>query len=462
MDPSGGGKVISDMKKLKKASGELTKYLASGDWYGVCNILAWTPECDPTAIMKYCDVGGRIWSGTSFSALCGSAGLNTDFKSVYENASNHLFLDKKQNIKGLDAAVSALKNNATKFLNMPIMPKIMKSFSGGIFLDSENGKIENLQELHALLVKHPPRTIDYGTLTRLCRHIDDLSAETKEFIKAHPRLGRLQPELLESEVLKARKKPDYDAASSVLEKMHSELETYSKDFMKKVIIARKNLQNKGKTPDVITKRTKITINKLAHEYWNSALHPDSLNYMKNHWVGIGNEKYLKMEHYERAVEDAEKTREELKAWIDERTKLNIENLQQAKKAFPVLAEFLNTWESAIRFFDSNAELFKNWALPAKEIRTAAETYAEMLDVLISEASIRGENWLSKDTSDKLKALKNKSTKGWIEVKKAKNNLTPLNIESAIKAVCSREDCKVSKRAVEKLCEEVNSVAKKYL
>lgn len=457
------GKVISDMKKLKKASEELTEYLATGDWYGVCKILAWTPECDPTAIMKYCGLGGvnhREKSGDGVLAVASqNAGLGAELKLTYEKVEKQLFFDKKQNTKGLDAAVSALKNNATKFLNMPIMPKIKQSFSGGISLDSENEKIKNLKELYSLLTKHPPKDVDKDTLDAVQSIAADLKAEAKKFVNARRRLGRLPVEVLVSEVVKARETPDYDATSGVLKWMKSDLETYRKDFMKKVMVAQKQLKTKGVDIKTITRRTKNTIKqKLAVEYWNYALDIDSLNYMRDNWVGSGN--FLDTGAYGHAVDEADITKKELESWIGAHTR--IVTLEQAKKTFPVLYGFLNTWRSTIQFCRTSDELFKNWALPAKEIETSAKQYGSLLGNLISAAATRGKNWKPKENIDRLKELKSRANIGWSEIKKAKNNLTSLNIENAIRAVCSRKDCDAGEDIVKKLCEEVNSVAKKYL
>lgn len=407
--------------------------------------------------------GGK--AGGALAVLSSRAGLGAEFKLTYEKVERLLFLSESQNPRGLVAGVSALKNNATKFLNMQILPEIMKSFSGGISLDSENiSNIVSLKDLSVFLTKHPPANINRLILNSLhtaaARNTENLKADAAAFIKKYPRLGRLGSDILVSEVIKVRNDPNYDATTGVLQAAQTDLNNYYNEFMKKVRLARKNLENQGLSQDIIEKKTKNTIQKYnVHiEYWHYALDQFSFIRMNRDWVGEGN--LLTQDQYMRAFADADRTKEALGIWIKQQSFGT--TVAQAVAILPGLQGYLDSWMEAVKFCRSSNELFKNWALAAKEIKTSANQYGSLLDSLISAAATRGKNWKPKENIDRLKELKSKSTIGWSEIKKAKNNLTPQNIEDAIKTVCSRKDCDAGEDIVKTLCEEVSSVAKKYL
>lgn len=456
-------KVIKSMKKLESMGKRLPKHLATGDWAKVYDILSWAPKWNP-AVIRHCALGGGR-AGDVLAVLSSRAGLGAEFKLTYEKVERLLFLSESQNPRGLVAGVSALKNNATKFLNMQIMPEIMKSFSGGISLDSENiSNIVSLKDLSVFLTKHPPTNINRFILNSLhtaaARNTENLNADAAEFIKEYPRLSRLGSDILVSEVIKVRNDPNYDATTGVLQAAQTDLNNYYNEFMKKVRLARKNLENQGLSQDIIEKKTKNTIQKYnVHiEYWHYALDQFSFIRMNRDWVGEGN--LLTQDQYMRAFADADRTKEALGIWIKQQSFGT--TVAQAVAILPGLQSYLDSWMAAVKFCRSSNELFKNWALAAKEIEMIAVQYGPLLDSLISAAETRGKNWKPKENIDRLKELKSKSTIGWSEIKKAKNNLTPQNIEDAIKTVCSRKDCDVGEDIVKTLCEEVNSVAKKYL
>lgn len=392
------------------------------------------------------------------------AGLGAEFKLTYEKVEKLLFLSESQNPRGLVAGVSALKNNATKFLGIPAMSRL-RAFSGAISLDSENiSNIVSLKDLSVFLTKHPPANINRLILNSLhtaaARNTENLNADAAAFIKEYPRLSRLGTDILVSEVVKVRNDPNYDAKTGVLQASQTDLDNCYNEFMKKVRLAQKNLKDQGLSPDIIKEKTKNTIRKygVAIEYWHYALDQFSFIRMNRDWVGEGN--LLTQDQYIRAFADADRTKEALGIWIKQQSFGT--TVAQAVAILPGLQGYLDSWMAAVKFCRSSNELFKSWALAAEEIETSANQYGSLLDSLISAAESRGEDWKSAKNVNRLIELKSKATIGWSEIKKAKNNLTPQNIEDAIKTVCSRKDCDVGEDIVKTLCEEVNSVAKKYL
>lgn len=443
-------KVIKGMQKLASLNRRLTKYSSEGNWERVRELLGWILRLHPADI-RDCALG------ENWVAVGRIAGLSAEARTTYREVEYQLFSGVKQNAKGLIAAVNALKINANK------MPQNM-NFSGGISIETEDlSNIKSLKDLSEFLLKHPMSNIMYrfspkNLHTAADNNTENLKADVALFIKENPRLGIiLEPDKVATVVSQARETLDRndDVAEKVIAIAKAALDHDDKVFMEKVKNAQKALENKGKSPEIIQKRTKNTMYRLAVKYFRYALHFDSLMKMKREWVGEGN--HLDESQFHSAWEDAEKTKENLRQWI-EQEKFGT-TADQAMKVLPRLAEYMDAWKVTVDFVRSSNEIFKSWVNPAENIKKAAIEYQQLLDSLVLTAKTQGANYFSEDFKKNKIQLKDKSTIGWKEIRVAKQTLSPDKIVSAINKVHSRKDCDVDQNTIKKLCASIESVAK---